>query len=103
MQDEWQAHPWLGTVLTASAVVAYGTAGYFTRLIELDIPTVLFWRGLYVVVLALSSQQTGTLAQTHFAGDWGGWEKGGITHNVRSRKYPAGIREISEPQGLASK
>src|SRR5262249_31305173 len=47
MQDEWQAHPWLGTVLTASAAVAYSTAGYFTRLIELDIPTVLFWRGLY--------------------------------------------------------
>src|SRR5215471_17543093 len=47
MQDEWQAHPWLGTVLTASAAVAYSTAGYFTRLIELNIPTVLFWRGLY--------------------------------------------------------
>jgi len=30
-----------------SAAVAYSTAGYFTRLIELDIPTVLFWRGLY--------------------------------------------------------
>ena len=26
---------------------SYSTAGYFTRLIELDIPTVLFWRGLY--------------------------------------------------------
>jgi len=34
--DEWQAHPWLDTVLTASAAVAYNTAGYFTRLIELD-------------------------------------------------------------------
>ena len=47
IQDEWQAHPWLGTVLTASAAVAYSTAGYSTRLIELDILTVLFWRGLY--------------------------------------------------------
>ena len=36
MQDECQPHPWLDTVLTASAAVAYNTAGYFTRLIELD-------------------------------------------------------------------
>jgi hypothetical protein len=47
IQDEWQAHPRLGTVLTTSAAVTYSSAGYFTRLIELDIPTVLFWRGLY--------------------------------------------------------
>jgi len=47
MPSEKQAHPWLGTILATSAAVAYSTAGYFTRLIELDVPTVLFWRGLY--------------------------------------------------------
>ena len=47
MRSEEQAQPWLGTLLVASAAVAYCTAGYFARLIELEIPTVLFWRGLY--------------------------------------------------------
>jgi hypothetical protein len=47
MQDERQPHPWLGTLLAASAAVASSTAGFFTGLIELDVPTVLFWRGLY--------------------------------------------------------
>lgn len=37
----------LGSVLVATSAVAYSTAGFFTRLIELDIATVLFWRGLY--------------------------------------------------------
>ena len=47
MQDERQAHRWLGTALAASSAVAYSTAGYFTWLIELDVLTMLFWRGLY--------------------------------------------------------
>jgi hypothetical protein len=47
MQGEERAHPWLGAMFATSAAVAYSTAGYFTRLLDLDVPTVLFWRGLY--------------------------------------------------------
>ena len=47
MQGEEQTHPWLGTMLATSAAVAYSTGGYFTHLLDLDVPTMLFWRGLY--------------------------------------------------------
>jgi len=40
-------HPWLGSLLIAASATAYSTAGFFTRLIDLDIWTVLFWRGLF--------------------------------------------------------
>lgn len=42
--------PWLGSVVMTSSAVAYSTAGYFTRLIELDVPTLLFWRGIFAGV-----------------------------------------------------
>jgi drug/metabolite transporter (DMT)-like permease len=37
----------LGVVLTTISAVAYSTAGFFTRLIPLDVWTVLFWRGIF--------------------------------------------------------
>ena len=37
----------LGMALCAGAAAAYSTAGYFTRLIPLDVWTILFWRGLF--------------------------------------------------------
>lgn len=37
----------LGILLTTAAAAAYSTAGFFTRLIHLDVWTVLFWRGLF--------------------------------------------------------
>jgi drug/metabolite transporter (DMT)-like permease len=37
----------LGLALCAGAAAAYSTAGYFTRLIPLDVWTILFWRGLF--------------------------------------------------------
>lgn len=37
----------LGTGLIVASAVAYSLAGYFTRLIELDVWTVLFWRGIF--------------------------------------------------------
>jgi len=37
---------WLGTLLLAASAVAYSSAGFFTRLIEVDAWTLLFWRGL---------------------------------------------------------
>ena len=38
---------WLGTLLLAASAVAYSSAGFFTRLIEVDAWTLLFWRGLF--------------------------------------------------------
>ena len=36
-----------GTILVAASAVAYSLAGYFTRLIPLDVMTLLFWRGIF--------------------------------------------------------
>lgn len=36
-----------GSLLIVASATAYSTAGFFTRLIDLDIWTVLFWRGLF--------------------------------------------------------
>jgi drug/metabolite transporter (DMT)-like permease len=38
---------WVGTALLAGSAVAYSLAGYFTRLIPLDVMTLLFWRGVF--------------------------------------------------------
>jgi drug/metabolite transporter (DMT)-like permease len=38
---------WIGTALVTGSAVAYSLAGYFTRLIPLDIMTLLFWRGVF--------------------------------------------------------
>lgn len=38
---------WLGTLLLAASAVAYSSAGFYTRLIEVDAWTMLFWRGLF--------------------------------------------------------
>ncbi len=37
----------LGTALIVGSAVAYSLSGYFTRLIELDVWTILFWRGIF--------------------------------------------------------
>jgi drug/metabolite transporter (DMT)-like permease len=37
----------IGTVLVAASAFAFSTGGFFTRLIDLDVWTVLFWRGLF--------------------------------------------------------
>jgi drug/metabolite transporter (DMT)-like permease len=38
---------WLGTAVLAASAVCYSTAGFFTRLVETDAWTMLFWRGLF--------------------------------------------------------
>jgi len=47
MQDGQPAHARLGSLLIAASAIAFSTTGYFTRLIELDVPTLLFWRGIF--------------------------------------------------------
>src|SRR3954447_13779464 len=36
-----------GVALIAGSAVAYSTAGFFTRLIHVDLWTLIFWRGLF--------------------------------------------------------
>lgn len=45
MRDEQNTG--LGTMLIIGSAVAYSLSGYFTRLITLDVWTILFWRGLF--------------------------------------------------------
>lgn len=44
----------LGVALVTASAVAYSTAGYFTRLVELDAWTLLFWRGFYAGLAILA-------------------------------------------------
>src|SRR5205814_478171 len=38
---------WLGVTLVVLSACAFSLAGYFTRLIDTDVWTMLFWRGLF--------------------------------------------------------
>jgi drug/metabolite transporter (DMT)-like permease len=38
---------WLGTALLAASAAAYSSGGFYTRLIDTDASTMLFWRGLF--------------------------------------------------------
>jgi len=38
---------WLGMTLVVLSAFAFSTAGFFTRLIDVDVWTMLFWRGLF--------------------------------------------------------
>ena len=40
-------HRWVGTALLAGSAATYSLTGYFTRLIPLDVMTLLFWRGIF--------------------------------------------------------
>jgi drug/metabolite transporter (DMT)-like permease len=55
---------WLGTLLLVASASAYSTAGFFTRLIQVDAWTLLFWRGLFggaFLALIVVVQQRGRL------------------------------------------
>ncbi len=56
----------MGTILVAGSAVAYSFAGYFTRLIPLDVMTLLFWRslfaGLTLAALIVARERRGTWA-----------------------------------------
>ncbi|CAN7212834.1 DMT family transporter [Bosea sp. LjRoot9] len=38
---------WLGTLLIVASAIAYSLSGYFTRLVDHDVWTILFWRGIF--------------------------------------------------------
>jgi drug/metabolite transporter (DMT)-like permease len=44
---EGRSQSWLGATLVVLSAFAFSTAGFFTRLIEVDVWTMLFWRGLF--------------------------------------------------------
>jgi drug/metabolite transporter (DMT)-like permease len=47
MQDGQVADARYGSLLIAVSATAFSTTGYFTRLIRLDAPTLLFWQGIF--------------------------------------------------------
>ena len=47
MYQRAPAGRWRGTVLVLLSAFAFSTAGLFTRLVETDVWTMLFWRGLF--------------------------------------------------------
>lgn len=64
----------LGIFLTTLAAAAYSTAGFFTRLIHLDVWTVLFWRGIFAGL---------------FIAGFIVWQyRGGTLHAVRAVGFP---------------
>jgi drug/metabolite transporter (DMT)-like permease len=46
-QGEVNGSSWLGVTLVVLSACAFSTAGFFTRLIDTDVWTMLFWRGLF--------------------------------------------------------
>ena len=66
---------WVGTALIAGSAVAYSLAGYFTRLIPLDVMTLLFWRGVFgglmITALVLVQYRSHAWAKTRAIG-WQG-------------------------------
>lgn len=57
---------WLGTALLAASASAYSSAGFYTRLIQIDAWTMLFWRGLFgglFLFAAVAWREHGRVAQ----------------------------------------
>src|SRR3977135_2839465 len=47
LMTESKSRSWRGVTLVVLSAFAFSTAGFFTRLIEVDVWTMLFWRGLF--------------------------------------------------------
>ncbi len=65
----------LGTALLTASATAYSSAGFFTRLIEVDAWTLLFWRGLFggcFLAAVVVFQERGRLWQSIRATGWEG-------------------------------
>ena len=66
---------WLGTLLLLASATAYSTAGFFTRLIEVDAWTLLFWRGLFggsFLAVVVAVRERGHLWRSIRAMGWEG-------------------------------
>jgi len=64
--------PWRGAALVVLSAFAFSTAGFFTRLIDTDVWTMLFWRGLFgglfIAGWVVWRHGTGTLAAARAIG-----------------------------------
>lgn len=59
---------YLGWILVSLSAVAWSTAGFFTRLIEEDVWTILFWRGFFgglTFALIVAFQSRGKVIETY--------------------------------------
>ncbi len=71
-----QANYRLGLVLVTSSALAWSTAGLFTRIIALDVATMLVWRGMFgaLGILAVAVAMQGRSAFSDFGRmGWPGW------------------------------
>ena len=77
MKRETQSgHEAFGLLLVAGSAIAWSTAGYFTRLINLDVWTILFWRGIFggLAILAYMIVRSPTTVWSDFRTmRWQGW------------------------------
>ncbi len=55
----------IGLLMLTGSAIAYSTAGFFTRLIPLDVWTLLFWRGIFAGLLI-----AGLVVWQHRGGTW---------------------------------
>jgi hypothetical protein len=65
----------IGTVLVAGSAVAYSSAGFFTRLIDLDTATLWFWRGLFAGLFmwtVLGPRQLFSTSRANISCSWQG-------------------------------
>lgn len=70
-----QQKAWLGSLILVASAAAYSTAGFFTRLIQVDAWTLLFWRGLFAgafISAIVAVRYRGRLARTIRAMGWEG-------------------------------
>lgn len=87
----------LGVALIAGSAVAYSTAGFSTRLIHLDLWTLIFWRGLFstAFLLAVARIQHGRSAIRPFQRlDRWGWIAAGFS-TAAMFCYLAALRNTS--------
>ena len=61
-----------GVVLIILSMIAFSSAGFFTRLIHLDVWTMLFWRGLFagltILCITIAQERRHTLAAMRAVG-----------------------------------
>lgn len=87
----------LGVALVAGSAIAYSTAGFFTRLIEVDLWTLIFWRGLFstAFLLGVAHVQDGRRARSSFRRlDRWGWIAAGVS-TAAMFCYLAALRKTS--------
>ena len=86
-----------GVLLITLSMIAFSSAGFFTRLIHLDVWTMLFWRGLFagatILCIIVVQERRRTLAAMRAVG-WP-WSRGGAVLDRRHDPLPQCFRRTS--------